>query len=98
MPIRAQAARAATLPPSRPMPLASGERVPCRPTARWKRGKMRPTCSSQWGNWSIGIQTPEKKARMTTVKGAIVEAASTVGVKGVRAIPSVQRVAVPSVT
>ena len=59
---------------------------------------MRPTSSSQWGSWSIGIQTPEKKARMTTVKGAIVEAASTVGVKGVRAMPSVQSVAVPRAT
>ena len=35
---------------------------------------------------------------MTTVKGAIVEAASGVGVKALRAMPSEQRVAVPSTT
>ena len=57
-----------------------------------------PTVSSHWGSWSTGIQMPEKKARMTTVKGAIVEAESGVGVKAVRAMPSEQQVAVPRTT
>jgi len=67
-----------------------------RPEARWASGNTLPICTSESGSWSVGMKTPEMKARRTVPKGAIVAAESAVVVMLVSAIPSAHMAAVQS--
>jgi hypothetical protein len=82
--------------PFSPQPSVDGASTVCSPVARCASGNTLPTSTSQSGSSETGMKTPEMNERMTTLKGAIAEAASVEEVKVVSATPRQQNVNVPS--